>query len=494
MRDHLKTAVYACTLVAGLFAYWAVSAYYSLADEFSAADLLAFSAYLTTCVIIECALILGLHAIFKTDLPTIALSAIFVILNTLSLNLLLNEGFVTLSPVVVAALVGVGFLIAFVAVQAVVETRAVRRWVSIALAALILSAPISYYSDRPIWGGGTSEHVSSVAFTSKPNVYFVGFESMGAPAVLRKRLGFDTAELPAAFERNQFRVFRNLFTEAAPTMNSLTSLLALDGAYSTRALRMGKSPLFSGRLPSPLLEVFKSNGYRTTTLYDSTYFGKWAGPHVDEYRYNELFSVCSFMEPYETSYAFFGVCRFHAWWQEPRKLPGKHIDFLMQAIDEISQRTEPQFLLAHISPLSHTSKDFTGTPDQMKAFLKRYAKQDAAAAQNLDRIVGHLRTRDPTAVLFVFGDHGAWLSRAISFEEDKQFYIQDRYGVLGGVHPSSACATTFADPIAKTYATVPQIARMIIRCLAGGKDAFDTSYQHPFPEGLPEKYEDYLYE
>jgi hypothetical protein len=490
----LTTALHGCVLLAGLSTYWFLGTFFPLLEEFSVTDIYVVFGYLAACLLIECGIVLTVHWLLGNRMITITALALLLVVNVSSLNLILNESFILYDYMVILAVLTAGFLVAISVVKAVLESSAIRYWVFVALLPLIAGPAAIHYFNKPIWAMGKSRHVNNVAFVQKPNVYFIGFESMGAAAVLRRTLGFKNPELPNAFERNDFRVFRNLFTEAAPTTNSMTSLLALDSDYAKRASRIGKSPLFSGRMMSPLIEIFKSNGYTTTTLYDSTFFGKRAGPYVDEYRFNELFSICTFMEPYEVQYAFFGACRFHELWRQPRKLEGEQIDFLMHAIEEVSRRPEPQFLFAHISPLTHSPKNYTGTSDQMKAFREKYAKHDAKAAKNLDRIAGYLRTNDPTALLFVFGDHGAWLSRNVSFEEDKIFYIQDRYAIMGGVRPSGACASSFAQPISEKYTTTPQVARMLIRCLAGGRDAFDSSYRHPFPSGLSGNYEDYMYE
>src|SRR5690606_12811004 len=125
-----------------------------------------------------------------------------------------------------------------------------------------------------------SKIIKNVNFVAKPNVYFIGFESMAAPTVLAKILDYEDSPMPDAFKRNDFRVFRNMFTESAPTTASLTNLLALEYDYFTVAAK-AKWPLFRGEMPSPLIDIFKHNGYETTTLYHMSFFGEDAGPYID---------------------------------------------------------------------------------------------------------------------------------------------------------------------------------------------------------------------
>ena len=112
-------------------------------------------------------------------------------------------------------------------------------------------------------------------------------------------------------------------------------------------------------------------------------------------------------------------------------------------------------------------------------------------------MISFLKKKDPSAILFVLGDHGLWLSRQIKYEDDKEFFLQDRYAAYGGFFPSDKCGTSFAKPYSQNYITAIQGMHMIIRCLSGGENAFIELDDHRLGakeiKGLDD-YENYLYE
>ena len=57
------------------------------------------------------------------------------------------------------------------------------------------------------------------------------------------------------------------------------------------------------------------------------------------------------------------------------------------------------------------------------------------------QIIDHVKNNDPEAILFVFGDHGAFQSSRLKFEDDPTFFVLDRYAILGGVYPPDRCAS-----------------------------------------------------
>ena len=111
--------------------------------------------------------------------------------------------------------------------------------------------------------------------------------------------------------------------------------------------------------------------------------------------------------------------------------------------------------------------------------------------------------------LFIFySDHGQYLSRRIPANEfqglsqkDKEFFIQDRYGILAAFYPPGICTEYFEAPMMKPFVTNAKVLRQVIRCLADGDDPIITPIEyrlHQTHRGYqgdePGYYEDYLYE
>lgn len=110
-------------------------------------------------------------------------------------------------------------------------------------------------------------------------------------------------------------------------------------------------------------------------------------------------------------------------------------DFLVSELTSVG-RDRPQFVIAHIYRPGHTTNSFRyHNLNDRERFAESYIRKSNEAASYLRRIIDHLRDNDPTAILFVFGDHGMWLSRGMQIDEEPTFVIQDRFAVLGGVFP-----------------------------------------------------------
>lgn len=469
-----------CAILVLLSLWWTSESLLTIEEEVSATDLKYLLPIAGGTVALQC-LIIGLATLATRRISvTAATTAAFIVANAVSLNLIMSPGFVALGPTMMAVALLAGAFVAFTLVKMALESSVLRTLIILALVALIatpaVSALIKEDGAGKAMSGNPSKVVRNVKFVQKPNVYFIGFESMAPQAVLSKYLGYDNSPLLAGFGRHGFRTFKNLFTEQAPTRNSLAQLLLLD-ADSFAEARSKRRLAFSGNYPSTLLEISKDNGYETNTLYHSAFFGAKAGPWVDRYRINKAFSICTFMDPMESAYAFFGACRLYkrTAWRSSGKVPGPPIEFLLNQMAEVASARKPQFLLAHVAPPKHTNGEFTGSEAEIKEFREAYEKASEQAAANLDRIVDFLKKNDPNSLLFIFGDHGVYLSRG---SRDTTFVVQDTHAVAGGVYPSTACADSFDKPINANFVTTTQVARMIIRCLAGGTDPFDSSYKH----------------
>ena len=115
----------------------------------------------------------------------------------------------------------------------------------------------------------------------------------------------------------------------------------------------------------------------------------------------------------------------------------------------------------------------------------------------MERIIEHVRSNDPTAILLMFGDHGMHLSRGVDAEDDPAFYLQDRFAILGGVYPPDRCEEHFDEAEAKGYMTTLDAVHAILGCLSGGQTALMEPRRDRFLEGLEEHrydYREFLYE
>ena len=449
--------------------------------------------------------------------------AIFTTLNILYLNLILIDDFIKLSRYeqVIALLVSVFILTTFMNILdenkrfAKVATASIFLLMSIIfIQTLFPAAPTSKLSIQP--GRTSAENIRTVNFKSTPNVYFISFDSLIPKVLLDKHLGLKTTPYHKVLDAHFHRI-NNFFSDHPSTVPSLSSLLALDPGHYSRAVSDGISDHFyPGLIPSPLFEIFKHNGYETTSLYINYYFGVKQGPYVDNYLVNHANlknGVCQFT-PTNDLYAFtyMGYCSlldtkfFRALIRKLGLDFSKglfSIDYLIENLKTGLQKSAPQIFVGYLYTPGHTPANFDRTKkDSLKKYQQAYLKKSNETATHINKILTFIDQEDPHAIVYVFGDHGPWISRRDTFTKNSTFYVQDKFGVYGGIYPPDRCIETLDTNYNNKFMTISQGARLIIKCLSGGEDAFITQNDYYLPEIENEEnidesqlhYELYLYE
>ena len=244
----------------------------------------------------------------------------------------------------------------------------------------------------------------------------------------------------------------------------------------------GTSPgTFSGLSPSPLLGILRGNGYETSTLFDNSYLGRRKGPWVDNYVYFRNRTLCSLLDEAVRPWAFFGYCRW-------LRTENNHYPAFLERITSVDAGGKPRFTMAHLLLPNHTRASYRhGNEAELERFRAHYLRNIERAADYLDRIVRHVEG-DPDAILLVYGDHGMLLSKDVEeFEDDPEFFIQDRYGVLGGVFPPDACAPWFDAAAAPGWMTLLDAVHAVLSCLSSdGKGALVEPRTYVIdPDGYP---------
>ena len=360
--------------------------------------------------------------------------------------------------------------------------------------------PVETLGDYQVGGWEDHPSVRSVAFEETPNIYFVGFDGIAPAAVMQEFMGIGTTDFHQVMDMDMRR-FRNLFASSVSTRNSLNTLLALDldlylmGGKDTES----RPNYFAGHDLSPLVWLLRRNGYEATSIFENAYLGDRGGPGIDNYIINRHVALCSLLDRDVRSWAFWGYC----WNQEvsdfrPSQLLSGNEFFLTELTG--LKRSQPQFVIAHLWLPGHTPSKFDYSSQADKnSFFKRYQERFDAAAVVLEQIMEHLRSDDPNAIMFVYGDHGAWLSSGMDIEDDPTFFLQDRFGILGGVYPPDRCSAEFDEAESKGYVTSLDVVHAILECLSGGQSPLREQRNDRFwGTGVPEdhsyKYEDFLYE
>ena len=333
-----------------------------------------------------------------------------------------------------------------------------------ALAAVVVGHWEPRVESAPV--SGDVSNIRNVSLSRTPNLYFISFDSLVPRALLKKHLDVDDTGFHALFDA-KFRRFPNLFVNAVSTQNSLYTVLALDPLVANSQMEAVRNPgTFAGRNPSPLLGILRENGYETSTLFQDTYLGSRKGPWVDNYVHFENHTLCNLLDEAIHPWAFWGYCRWFR--REDPVLPR-----FLERITSVDAAGEPQFTMAHLYAPGHVGPSYRhGSEADLERFRTQYLRGIESAADSLDLIVRHVEREDPGAILLVYGDHGMYVSEGVEFDGDPEFFVQDRYGVLGGVFPPDACAPWFDRAAAPGWMTLLDAVHAVLSCLSSdGKGA-----------------------
>ena len=377
---------------------------------------------------------------------------------------LVHTDFWTTAPAVVIALCAAAGFALFVAFGAIDDRPRAGAALSAAAFVGLAAVIVGRAEPRVEPVSGDVSNIRDVSLSKTPNLYFISFDALVPQTLLKRYLDVETTGFHALFDA-RFRRFPNLFANGVPTKNSLHAVLALDPrVHNSQAAVLGDPHTFSGQHPSPLLGILRGSGYETSTLFHNTYFGRRKGPWVDNYIYFQDRTLCNLLDEAIRPWAFWGYCR---WFRHE----GSPFPPAIERITSVDADSRPQFMMAHLLLPAHTGSSFRH--DDAAAFERyraRYLRNLNRAADHLDLIVRHVE-KDPDAILLVYSDHGMWLSRGMELDDDPEFFIQDRYGVLGGVFPPDACAPWFDAAAAPGWMTLLDAVHAVLSCLSDGRGA-----------------------
>jgi hypothetical protein len=144
---------------------------------------------------------------------------------------------------------------------------------------------------------------------------------------------------------------------------------------------------------------------------------------------------------------------------------------------------------------SHTYNNLA-TERERKEFRDFYEEGSNAVFVAIRELVGGIRANDPTAIIFIYSDHGAWTTRGMDINEDPAKFIRDRYGIFASIVNADRCKDYLHPPEGQSFQTNSRIVVAVIQCLANGQSPLTSSFNYnTVPQyGGTFKYQDYVYE
>jgi hypothetical protein len=314
-----------------------------------------------------------------------------------------------------------------------------------------------------------------VKFSTKPDIHLISLDGLAPPKLIRKYLSLKKVPYEGVLSADNVHVFPNAFVSQSPTEPALNSVMRLahadflDGPF--------RRDYFSGHHDVPVSRIFRNNGYNVTTGSYSSALGM-CGRYVSEYFPSPemsfpLTALCLHKAPI----TFFGICGFAAWAEGHKKLPTVQ-EAQLAKLKSIGGDDPPQFTFYYIGLPGHAPGGFrSNDPAQLAAYAQSFYQNSLTANAYIKQVLKVIAARDRSSLVFLFGDHGAYVSKTVNQNDDPTFHAQDRYGVAAAILVNQTkCRVSDLNAYkGKGFITVDRILAGIIRCLSGDKAAFDRA-------------------
>tara|TARA_B100000029_G_scaffold509575_1_gene599088 strand:+ start:3814 stop:5793 length:1980 start_codon:yes stop_codon:yes gene_type:complete len=295
-----------------------------------------------------------------------------------------------------------------------------------------------------------------IKLNDKPNIIILTFDAL-----------VDEKTYQILTKRNKkifmYKVFeermtplKNHFSDEISTRHSLSALLALtpEILYTLpfdHGARRDFSPrfrMFNGQTPSPLFEIFKSNGYEISSFFvDRHTFGTFKGDYVDNFltlpvRIGYESSVCTLIGHRTRYIGFFGYCEVlnriknimaeedNIFWQTSMgEMEFNHYYFkIPQPYDltkSLDNKDKPQLLFGHTISPGHIgprySPNFRNKSDgSYREYVLHYESIGKYNGALIEKIADHLEktNKKRDTIVYVMGDHGMMLSQRMTWTQD----------------------------------------------------------------------------
>lgn len=451
----------------------------SLQAENSSADIAVVLLYLCGALVLQIAILISCWRFIGVKSAILA-AAVLTSVNALALSLSFSENFLAL-PLIGTILV----LLTITAVALLLYWASYQRSkfgliVVFLYLVTILAQLTGMVPERGREASGKAalnlpQGIQSVAFHYFPNLYIVSFDSMIPETLAGKFLGknFSKLEYSQYLRSAGAIIFQNVFADRVGTKPSLNALLNLSIDPYTDD-KENQYRYFNGKTDSIVYRIFRENGYRISSGFaQASYFGQ-KGEYVDEYVFSERaaerFPFCEFR--LEWFYLqFFGFCIASDAVIEKSDQSEWPAQVLASIKEKASSKNERWLSFYYVfNPIGHTSLDFSRSDEKaFRAYKQHFRTQVPELASFLRELLSSIRSRDPDGIIFIFGDHGTWLSRDLKMESNEQFWVQDRYGVFAAVVGAPRCRQGGELVWNGGFTTPSLILARLLSCLSGAK-------------------------
>jgi hypothetical protein len=307
----LSESLLAFILLASLSYFWLFKALIGTLGDIAKADIY-YATGLTTAVLLVQAICL-----FLTKPAVRFVFPVLGLLNTYLLYIIFSSDIGLMS---LYAQIGICVAIAvlyWVILDIVLRAGRMQRWLAIGVPGFV-----ALFVGVSSWGALTEDsapaadvpdNIKAVQFKTKPNIYFLSFDTMISESLARKILDVPKPAYIEVLNKHGAQFIPNMFSDFVPTKFSLSHVLALDPVTHREIIAKGRGSrhsesIVTGRRPGALHHILKANGYTTHFTFSTGYFGPARGPYLNQYNVYNPHSACTFLAEPAKTYGFFGYC------------------------------------------------------------------------------------------------------------------------------------------------------------------------------------------
>jgi hypothetical protein len=272
---------------------------------------------------------------------------------------------------------------------------------------------------------------AQVRFSKRPNVYYIVPDGYPNAEASKTIFSLDATDFHGHLELSGFTIYPSTFSNYADTMAAMSSLLGTDHHYYRRTV--GNLELLGARrfivsAESPVGKSFRNNGYQIHYIHQSGFLFS-SGCFVDSCWPMPFWGTDEFMDvlvsrrlrskllPARVSEPITATGGVPKDEQTPSE---SFIQRTLEHVDSMSERQIPHFTYVHLDLPGH-SLPGPQTREQLASFRKDYGRDIQRANAEILKIVSHILTRDPNALIIVNADHGAWGYGNILYLEKELF-------------------------------------------------------------------------
>jgi YidC/Oxa1 family membrane protein insertase len=254
-----------------------------------------------------------------------------------------------------------------------------------------------------------------VQFAKTPNVYYIVPDAYPNAEALKTIFGLNAADLYERLKASGFTIYPSVFSNYMSTLTSISSVLGMDHHYYRGSI--GNFEILNGRQfivsqQNPVVRIFRNNGYRIHYVHETDYLFS-SGCFVDscspmgflgEFReillpasLNALPLLGNVLQPITAGRVS----------EDLKETRSEFMERVERHIETMSRRKNPHFTYIHGRRPGHS---FPGqqTAEQLAGFRKEYAERIQLANEEVMSMVQNILARDPSAVIILNADHGAW--------------------------------------------------------------------------------------